>query len=241
MKQAADTGEPDPRLAAALASGDRAQVLAALAGARVFATITATATAEETGAHGLRQESSAEMAVVLLEAPDGSRALPVFSSLAQLKRWRLDGRPVPLTGPQACQAALDEGADAVVLDPAGAAFAVEELTALASGFVPVPGAGVATRRGETALGAPDQVPDGLVAALRKALKGEPVREARLLEGPDGLVLGVVTELEPAALAALAHRLVGRLGAALPAAGLDLAPVARGGGGVRVLPRWSWRG
>ena len=236
MTRPDDTGQADPRLARALAAGDRAEVLAALADARVFATITATATGEETGAHGLRQESSAEMAVVLLQAPDGRRALPVFSDLGALKRWRLDGRPVPLTGPQACQAALDEGADAVVVDPAGPAFEVRELTALAQGFVPVPGADVATRRADTSLGTPTAVPHGLVDALRRALKGEAVAEARLLQGPDGLVLGVVSDLDPAALAGLAQRLVGRLGPALPAEGLDLAPVARGGAGVRVLPR-----
>ncbi|MCW2585673.1 MAG: hypothetical protein JWN55_1189, partial [Frankiales bacterium] len=68
-----DQGQPDPRLVDALARPDspeaRAALLAALVDARVFAGITAVATAEQTAAAtGLRAESSAEMAVLLLEA-----------------------------------------------------------------------------------------------------------------------------------------------------------------------------
>ncbi|MGB8649169.1 MAG: SseB family protein [Mycobacteriales bacterium] len=235
-----DTGGADPRLAAALESGDRAAVLAALVDARVFATITATATAEEAAAAtGLRAESSAEMAVVLLEAPDGARALPVFSDLAALKRWRLDGRPVPLTGAEACAAALDEGAEAVVVDPAGAAVTVHELSALAAGWVPVEGSSLQSRTGEAELVAPTgPAPAALVSALRSALAPERLRSARLLQGPDGWVLGVAgrAPLDPAALAALAHRVLGRLGPALPAEGLDLAQVAPRGPGEELLRR-----
>ncbi len=250
---ASDTGAADPRLASALAAGDRAEALAALVGARVFAAITATATAEQV-IGGLRAESSAEMAVVLIEAPDGSRALPVFQDLAALKRWRLDARPVPLTGPQACAAALDEGAVVVLLDPAGAALAVTELRTLAQGWVPIgadlrdadPPAGgslargsLASRRGATALTeSAVPAPPELVLALGKALTGERLRSARLLEGPDGAVLGVAArrELPPQELAALAHRLVQRLGPQLPAEGLDLAQVPATGPGQEVLRR-----
>ncbi len=244
-----DSGEADPRLLAALAAGDEAQVLAALVDARVFAAITATATGVEQGAHGLTQESSAEMAVVLLAAEDGSRALPVFPDLASLRRWRLDARPVRLTGPQACAAAQDERATAVVLDPGGAAFVVTDLAAVAAGFVPVPGSTVAARRGTAELRAPTRpVSEALVHALQGALAEEGLRSARLLEGPDGPVLGVCARvpLGPAALAALAHRLVPRLGAALPADGLDLAEVPLDGPGLELLrhagkaPDRRWR-
>ena len=228
-----DTGAVDTALAAALAGDDRTAVLSAFVGARVFATITATATATETGAHGLRQESSAEMAVVLLEGADGSRALPVFSDLAALKRWRLDGRPVPLTGAQACAAALDEGAQAVVLDPAGAAVVVTELAPLAGGALPL--TGLSARRGVPELRPPAVPPPaGLVTALRAALAPEGLRSARLLEGPDGLVLGL--PVPPAELAALGGRLLARLGDALPPGGLDLAPVPDRGPGHEVLRR-----
>jgi hypothetical protein len=230
-----DDGLADARLAAA---GTHAELLAALAGARVFAGVVATATAEEVTATGLRAESSAEMAVLLLEVA-GDRALPVFSSVPALTAWRADARPVRLTGPQACQAALDEGARAVVLDPGGTAVALteEEVRALASGWVPVPGSALTTRHGAVELRQPAvPLPQELVAALETALAGERLRAARLLEGPDGLVLGVAPRrpLDPAALAALAQRVVERLGPQLPAEGLDLAQVPPRGPGVPLL-------
>lgn len=235
--RAPDDGLADPRLAGA---ASRAEVLAALAGARVFAGVVATSTAEEVTAHGLRAESTAEMAVLLLEA-EGERALPVFTSVPALLAWRAEARPVPLTGPQACQAALDEGARALVLDPAGTAvtLAEDELRALAAGWVPVPGSSLATRRGSVQLRPPVvPVPENLVAALRDALAGERLRAARLLEGPDGLVLGVAARgpLEPVALAGLAQRVVSRLGHRLPAEGLDLAEVPVRGPGLPLLRR-----
>ncbi len=236
---AADTGASDPRLTAALAGTNRAELLASLVDARVFVAITATTTALETTADGLRAESSAEMAVVLLEAPDGSRALPVFSDLGALTRWRVGARPVPMSGAQACAAALDEGATAVLLD---GRVSVTELADLARGWVPVPGSGLAARRGEALLeelAVP--APRGLAKALRRVLAGEGLVSARLLAGPDGLVLGIAPRraLEPAALAALAQRIVQQLGADLPAAGLDLAQVRARGPGQEVLGRFRW--
>ena len=246
-----EDGLADPRFAAALAAGTattaaRAELLAALAGARVFAAITATATGVEPTASGLRAESGAELAVVLLQAPDGSRALPVFSDLAALRRWRLDGRPVPLTGPQACAAARDERASTVLVDPAGAAVALAagEVATLAAGWVPVAGSSLASRR-TTGHFDPLALPADprLVDALRGALAGEPLLSARLLSGPDGPLLGVVpgAALDPAALTALAGRVVQRLGAALPVAGLDLAVVPADGPGEQVLAPTQWQG
>lgn len=237
-----DDGLADARLAAA---STRAELLAALAGARVFAAVVATSTAEEITAGGLRAESSAEMAVLLFDV-DGERALPVFSSVPALTGWRASARPVPLNGRQACQAALDEGAAALVLDPPEAplVLVVDEVRALASGWVPVPGTSLATRRGSVELRAPAvPVSVDLVEALGAALAGERLRAARLLEGPEGLVLGVAAQghLDPAALAALARRVVTRLGPRLPPEGLDLVEVPARGPGVPLLPRRLRRG
>jgi hypothetical protein len=237
----ADTGEADQHLASALASYDdsaaaRASVLAALVGARVFAAITATSTAEhvEEGT-GLRAESSAEMAVVLLQGQEGARALPVFSDLASMKRWRLDVRPVPMTGAAACRAALEQGASTVLLDTR---LDITELADLARGWVPVAGTGLATRTGPTELREPDVVPPGLTDALAAAVRDEPLRSARLLQGPEGLVLGVAPKqaLAPEDLAALAHRVVARAHAALPADGIDLTVVPPRGPGRELVRR-----
>lgn len=219
----------------------RAELLAAMVEARVFAAVTATATGHEiAAATGLVAESSAELAVLLVEAPDGSRALPVFSGLPALAAWRSDVRPVVLTGAQACAAAVEEGARAVLLDPAGPSLELSrpEVEALAAGWVPVPGSSLSTRRGEVALGPPVDPPAALVAALRVALAAEPLTAARLLAGPDGLVLGVAADPPPtaAALAGLAARVVRSLGPALPPDGLDLAQVPATGPGLDLLAR-----
>ena len=221
---------------------DRAELLAAFVSARVFAAITAAATAEHrAGGTGLRAESRAELAVLLLEAPDGSRALPVFADLEALKAWREDVRPVPLTGAQACAAARDEGAAAVLLDPGGAAVTVTELETLAGGWVPVPGSGLSSRKGAAEL-APAQGPSELVDALGAALAGERLQAARLLQGPEGLVLAVTARrsLAPEQLADLAQRLVDRLGPALPPQGLDLAQLPAGPGQQVLRRRRGWR-
>jgi hypothetical protein len=242
-----DQGEADPRLAAALLVHDgslpaRAEVLAALAGARVFVAITATATAEETAAAtGLRAESSAEMALVSVVASDGERALPAFASVADLRRWRLDVRPVPVAAPYLARAALDDGAAAVVLDPGGAGVVLRraDLTALAAGYVPVPGADLAAQRTTAVLTAPAAAPDpAFVAALEAAVRPERPRAARLLDGPAGPVLGIAPRrpLDAGALTALAQRVMLRLGASLPPAGLDLAIVPPAGPGYPLLTR-----
>lgn len=183
-----DRGQPDPSLAAALAqdlsgSAGRAAVLAALLDARVFAAITATATGREVaGATGLSAESGAELAIVLLAAEDGSRALPVFPDLLALRVWAPDLRPVPLTGAQACAAALEQGAGTLLLDPGGAQFALgqDELQALASGWVPVPGSALASRRSAVIPAAPMAVPS---APPRSAANAEPVPATAVPEAP----------------------------------------------------------
>ncbi|MCW2544387.1 MAG: SseB family protein [Frankiales bacterium] len=244
---APEPGAADPRLAAALSNGaGTSEVCAALVDAQVLAAVAATATGHETAvATGLRAESGAELAVLLIEAADGSRALPVFTDVQELRRWRLDARPVQLTGAQACAAALDESAEHVVIDPAGRAAVLDlaELTAVAGGWVPVSGSGLHSKTGETALSAPNgPVPVELVSALRAALRPERLRAARLLEGPDGLVLGVTgrSPLGAAQLAGLAHRIMIRLGESLPPAGVGVAQVAARGPGVPLIRKGQLR-
>lgn len=247
------TGEPDPRLARALLAHTahasavaRAEVLASLIDAQVLAPLSAAATGHElAAATGLPAESGAELSLMLLESSDGARALPVFSDIGSLRRWRLDARPVPLTGAQACAAAQEQGASHVLLDPGGAAVALGpvELAALATGWVPVPGSSLSSRtQTHEELHEATSPPPALVEALVTALAAERLTSARLLQGPDGLVLGVSTRrpLEPAALAALGQRVAGALGATLPADGLQLQQVPVRGPGLSLLRRRRFR-
>ena len=244
-----DTGLADPRLAAALtayaASGSaaaRAEALAAVAGARLFAAVTATSTAEHVEAGtGLRAESTAEMALLTLVGSAGGRAVPLFLDAAAAVAFRPGARPVPLPGSEACAAALEDGAVAVLVDPPGAALVVTgaDLRELAEGRVPVAGAPLSTARTATALTAPAVADAGLLQALGDALRDEPVRAARLLAGPDGPVLGVVAEgpLGPGELAALAARVLPRAG--VPDLALAEVPADGPGLGVPLRPRRRW--
>ncbi|MEU9123700.1 SseB family protein [Streptomyces sp. NPDC048506] len=119
-----DDGSADPALAAALAAYDtdrstEPRLLSALAGARLLVPVVAVLGEVETGPDGLRREKSSDMAVPTLQAPDGRRALPAFTSTATLQRWRPDARPVAVPLHQALLAASHEQADTVVIDLAG--------------------------------------------------------------------------------------------------------------------------
>jgi len=237
-----DSGLADARLAAALVGWDdrpdaasAAEVYAALAGARVFAAITATPAAG----------SGAQMAVLTLRGSAGGRALPAFLDVEAVVRFHTGARPKALSGPDAGAAALADGAVAVLLDPPGAAFVVTgaQLADLAAGRVPIAGTSLSSRRTTDTLTHPTQADPILLAALVEALEHEPVRAARLLAGPDGPVLGLVPRhpLDAAALAGLAARLRPRLGGALPTAGLDVALVGAEGPGLPVPLKTRRRG
>jgi len=119
-----DDGTADPRLTQALAawSKDRAaepELLAALTPSRLMVPIVALLGEVETDANGLKHEKTSDMAVPVIEAADGRRALPAFTSLETLARWRADARPAPVAAPQAVLAAYSERADTLLIDPAG--------------------------------------------------------------------------------------------------------------------------
>lgn len=114
-----DDGQTDPALAAAF--GDDARVLAVLGDVRLFVPVIALLGDSPAGT-----DKNAEMAAVLMTGRDGRRALLAFSSVAAMKAWDGDARPVPVWGRQAARAALDEGASAILLDLANPAFSVIE-------------------------------------------------------------------------------------------------------------------
>jgi hypothetical protein len=119
-----DDGSAAPALAAALAAYDAgtsgpAEVLAALSGARLLVPVVAVLTESEVGEHGLRQEKESEMALPKLVGQDGRQAVLAFTGTDALVRWRTDARPIQVTTPRVCQAAVHEEAAAVVVDVAG--------------------------------------------------------------------------------------------------------------------------
>jgi hypothetical protein len=176
-------------------------VLAVLAGSRLLVPVVAVLTEDET-VDGLRREKESDMALPTLVGDDGRRGVLAFTSTESLARWRPDARPVAVQARQACQAALDETADAVVVDVAGPVpYAIEgaRLRVLASG-------GTIT--------APHEDPD-VLAAVHVAARGLP-GIAGVQVGP-----GVETDLavrfriaegtdEQAALQAAAGRLAEHL-------------------------------
>jgi hypothetical protein len=96
---------------------DDAAVMAAVPEARLLVPVTAVAGEVTEGEHGL-VDASVDMAVVTLVGPTGERAQPAFTSLAALAEWSADARPVPVTAARAAQAAVSDGCDVIVLDPA---------------------------------------------------------------------------------------------------------------------------
>lgn len=208
-----DDGSADPALRQALAdwAADRSAepaLIARLAGARLLAPVVAVLGEAETGPDGLRRDKSSEMAVLTLSRPDGRRALPVFTAVEHLLRWRPDARPVAVTGRQAVQAAVQEGAGTLVLDLAGPVeyeITGRALRALATGGAPLEGPEVAAAlrallAAEPAVTAADLVPGGegdgtlalvldprtgdraAVTRLAEALAADPVLRSRLVLG-----------------------------------------------------------
>jgi hypothetical protein len=139
-----DDGSADAAVTGALAAydadpetGHRA-ALAALQDSRLLVPVVATLGEVEHDERGLAREKSSDMAAVLLTGRDGRTALLAFTSAASLQAWNADARPVAVSARQAARAALQDGADALVLDVAGPVlFAIEgrDLHDLAEGLV----------------------------------------------------------------------------------------------------------
>jgi len=114
-----DTGAADPALVAALAEpGDERALVSAVAAARLLVPIVAEpVTTDDSGQHVVEKQT--DMAAVTLVAPDGARALPVFTSMDAIAAWDPRARPVPVTAARAAQAAVSERCDVMVVDVAG--------------------------------------------------------------------------------------------------------------------------
>ncbi len=119
-----DDGSADPALTSVLAdfsagTASLTEVVARLGGTRLLIPILAELETSGVGEHGQKVDKEASAGVVALEAPDGRRALPVFSSVASMAAWRPDARPVPVDAPRAALSAVSEDWSLLVLDPSG--------------------------------------------------------------------------------------------------------------------------
>lgn len=141
-----DDGAADLELAGALAAYDDASagtsaeahlaVVAALQDTRVLVPVVAVLGEVEYDDRGLAHDKTSDMASVLMTGRDGRTALLAFTGTTSLSRWDPDARPVPVTVRQAAQAALQDGAAALLVDVAGPVLCVvedDELRALAQG------------------------------------------------------------------------------------------------------------
>lgn len=122
-------------LRAALASG-APDVGALLTRARLVVAIVAVLEEADdvTGA-----DKRSAMAVVSMVNARGQRGLLAFTGVDSLVAWNPQARPVPVSASDAARAALEDGAEALVIDVAGPArYAIEgaALAALAGGQEP---------------------------------------------------------------------------------------------------------
>jgi hypothetical protein len=193
---AGDTGGADPALVAALAAAHdgpehgtepeaEADLIARVAAARWLVPVVAVADeVDDSGA--LVVETRSDMAAVTLTSPDGSRALPVFSSLESLAAWDAHARPVPVTASAAAQAAISEECQVLVVDvasPHATVLRPSMLWALAQQRPWVP----------------SHLDDHVAAAVRTAVAKEPEVTGHRIEAgePAGAgVLRVVLTLRP---------------------------------------------
>ncbi|KNX37379.1 SseB family protein [Luteipulveratus halotolerans] len=110
-----DTGGSDAQLIQALRGEDEVALMRAIAQARLLVPVVAAPGEVDTSGE-LAVEKSTDMAVVTLTAPDGQRALPVFTGVDALATWDPAARPSPVTSARAAQAAVSERCDVMVVD-----------------------------------------------------------------------------------------------------------------------------
>lgn len=118
-----------------------AATLAVLQAARLLVPVVAVSGELEVDERGLARDKTSDMATVLIRGRDGRSALLAFTGSETLARWDADARPVPVTVARAAEAALQDGAAALLVDVAGPVMLVvetDDLRELARGSVLVP-------------------------------------------------------------------------------------------------------
>jgi hypothetical protein len=151
-----DTGEAPAALTAALTAYDadpdalHGATLQVLQDARLLVPVVAVLGEVERDEAGLAHDKTSDMATVLMRGRDGRTALLAFTGSDALRRWDPQARPVPVPARRAAEAAVQDGAQALVVDVAGPVMFVvetEDLHELAQGHTLVELEGVSVRYG----------------------------------------------------------------------------------------------
>ena len=137
-----DTGAGDTKLLELLAAHANGQapsgaVLACLQDARLLVPVVAILGEVEYDEQGLAHDKTSDMAAVLVQSPSGSTGLLAFTSTETMQLWNPDSRPVPVSAKTAALTAVQDGAQALLVDLAGpASFVVQgdDLTRVAAGW-----------------------------------------------------------------------------------------------------------
>jgi hypothetical protein len=92
-------------------------VVDAIRESRLLIPLLADLAESEDGAHGQKVDKSADLSIVTVATPDEQNGLPVFSSVAAMKRWNPTARPVPADARRVALAAVVEDNTRIILDP----------------------------------------------------------------------------------------------------------------------------
>lgn len=117
-----DDGRTDPALQKVLdafAAGevDEVAVVDALRSVRIFAPVVAQLSQAEITEHGLVSDKESDMALVSIQAPDGRRALPVFTNVDALTAWHDLARPVAADMRKTALSAVEDENQLIVVNP----------------------------------------------------------------------------------------------------------------------------
>lgn len=116
-----DAGQAAPAVIDALAAYqagtlDKYAAVAVLADTRLFVPVVAVLDTSEESEDGHEVEKDSHMATVSVQGPHGERGLLAFTCDSALTAWSALARPVPALARSVAAAALDEGADVLVID-----------------------------------------------------------------------------------------------------------------------------
>lgn len=120
-----DDGAADRALARVLerwevGEADETDVVAALADTRLFVPVFAEVSHAEITEDGLVADKEADMSLVTLQAADGRKAQPVFTSDRLIGQWHKEARPVAAQVRKITLAAVKDGTELLVLNPGSA-------------------------------------------------------------------------------------------------------------------------